>query len=62
MTDSSVLRMRSEDRVGVHVLAANDRLELAVGDGGHVPSKIRAMPATGIEIQSGRLLSSYRSS
>ena len=55
--DAAVLRMGAEDGMRIGVLAADERLELAGGDG-HAPSKIRPMPATGIEIQSGRLLSS----
>ena len=55
--DSAVLRMGAENGMRVRMLAADERLELAGGDG-HAPSNIRPMPATGIGIQSGRLLSS----
>ncbi len=51
-----------EDLVWVRVLAADERVELGAGDGRHVSSSSRRMPATGIATQSGRLSSSYWSS
>ena len=51
----------AEDRVRFGVLALGERVELGFGDG-HSDSRSRAMPATGIGSQSGRLSSSYCSS
>ena len=54
--------MGAEDRVGLGVLPADESFEVVLGDGRHAASRRRAIPATGIGNQSGRLSSSYCSS
>ena len=50
------------DGVRLGMLPAHERFQVVLGDGRHCPSKRRAIPATGIGNQSGRLSSSYWSS
>ena len=60
--DAALGRMGAQDGVGLRMLAADEGLEVVLGDGGHAASRRRAIPATGMGNQSGRLSSSYWSS
>ena len=55
--DAGVVRMRAEQAVRIGEVAADDGLDVGL-DAHKGSSSRRAMPATGIPTQSGRLLSS----
>src|SRR6185503_17759955 len=56
--DAAVVRVRPEQPVRLREVAMDDRLDVGVNTHGSGSSSNRAIPATGMRTQSGRLLSS----